>query len=107
MLVCVFLHNFAHETAGAARIRLSLRPLFGEAGIFFADLGRIAPRERGRMHGDLPSLRALLRVVGRGRGWGVYRRGSLPVSVRIHPPPPTPPRRFAGGGEKNGWLFEN
>jgi hypothetical protein len=27
MLVCVFLHNFAHETAGAARIRLSLRPL--------------------------------------------------------------------------------
>jgi hypothetical protein len=30
MLVCVFLHNFAHETAGAARIRLSLRPLFAE-----------------------------------------------------------------------------
>jgi hypothetical protein len=25
--VCVFLHKFAHETAGAARIRLSLRPL--------------------------------------------------------------------------------
>ena len=30
MLVCVFLHSFAHETAGAARIRLSLRPLIGE-----------------------------------------------------------------------------
>jgi hypothetical protein len=28
--VCVFLHKFAHETAGAARIRLSLRPLIGE-----------------------------------------------------------------------------
>jgi hypothetical protein len=27
MLVCVFLCIFAHETAGAARIRLSLRPL--------------------------------------------------------------------------------
>jgi len=27
MLVCVFLCNFAHETAGAARTRLSLRPL--------------------------------------------------------------------------------
>jgi hypothetical protein len=25
-----FLHKFAHETAGAARIRLSLRPLIGE-----------------------------------------------------------------------------
>ena len=30
MLVCAFLHNFAHETAGAARTRLSLRPLFDE-----------------------------------------------------------------------------
>jgi hypothetical protein len=27
MLVCVSLHNFAHETAGAARIRHSPRPL--------------------------------------------------------------------------------
>src|SRR6476619_1715863 len=27
MLVCVFLVHFAHETAGAARTRLSLRPL--------------------------------------------------------------------------------
>src|SRR5260370_42027882 len=27
MLVCVFLCMFAHETAGAARTRLSLRPL--------------------------------------------------------------------------------
>jgi len=27
MLVCVFHHLIAHETAGAARIRLSLRPL--------------------------------------------------------------------------------
>src|SRR5260370_13975948 len=29
MLVCVFSHNFAHETAGAARTRHSLLPLFG------------------------------------------------------------------------------
>jgi len=28
MLVCVSLHNLARETAGAARTRLSLRPLF-------------------------------------------------------------------------------
>src|SRR3981081_2576510 len=28
MLVCVSSHNFAHETAGAARIRHSPRPLF-------------------------------------------------------------------------------
>jgi hypothetical protein len=28
MLVCVFLFAHAHETAGAARTRSSLRPLF-------------------------------------------------------------------------------
>jgi hypothetical protein len=32
MLVCVSLHNLARETAGAARARLSLRPLFEEGG---------------------------------------------------------------------------
>src|ERR1700686_1198071 len=32
MLVCAFLHNFARETAGAARTRLSLRPLFEVGG---------------------------------------------------------------------------
>jgi hypothetical protein len=32
MLVCVFLCSFAHETAGAARTRLSLRPLLSEGG---------------------------------------------------------------------------
>src|SRR5882757_962312 len=36
---------FAHETAGAARIRHSLRPLIGEGGKFPAKLGRNAPRE--------------------------------------------------------------
>jgi hypothetical protein len=30
MLVCAFYHFIAHETAGAACIRLSLRPLTGE-----------------------------------------------------------------------------
>jgi hypothetical protein len=35
---------FAHETAGAARTRLSLRPLFFKAE--FANLGRSEPRER-------------------------------------------------------------
>ena len=46
MLVCVFLCDFAHETAGAARIRLSLRPLTGEGVTLMANLGRIAPRDR-------------------------------------------------------------
>src|SRR3954447_16411746 len=30
MLVCAFFRTIAHETAGAARTRSSLRPLFGE-----------------------------------------------------------------------------
>jgi hypothetical protein len=32
MLVCVFSHYLARETAGAARTRLSLRPPFKESG---------------------------------------------------------------------------
>jgi hypothetical protein len=46
MLVCVFLHSFAHETAGAARIRLSLRPLVSRDKVF-AKLGQTVSRERG------------------------------------------------------------
>jgi hypothetical protein len=38
---------FAHETAGAARTRLSLLPLFLEGQCVAANLGRIASRERG------------------------------------------------------------
>jgi hypothetical protein len=38
--------HFAHETAGAARIRLSLRPLQCRSGEISENLGRIAPRER-------------------------------------------------------------
>ncbi len=46
MLVCVFYFvPIAHETAGAARIRLSLRPLIGEGVKLMANLGRMAPRE--------------------------------------------------------------
>src|SRR5450631_316902 len=60
----------------------------------------MAPRERETMRGDLPSLRAHLRVAGRGRGWGVYRLAPLAASLLRHPPPPTPPHRFAGGGEE-------
>src|SRR4051794_24620669 len=51
-----FLAQFAHEIAGAARIRHSLRPLFEEGGKFSADLGRDASREGENMsilrHGE-------------------------------------------------------
>src|ERR1700712_4573022 len=40
-----FLAQFAHEIAGAARIRHSLRPLFGEGEELLANLGRNASRE--------------------------------------------------------------
>ena len=42
-----FLAQFAHETAGAARTRLSLRPLLMKEGGKLAKLGRFTPRERG------------------------------------------------------------
>ena len=45
MLVCASLHNFARETAGAARTRLSLRPLAHEGERQNAKPGRNAPRD--------------------------------------------------------------
>src|SRR6185369_17505580 len=45
MLMCALFLPIAHETAGAARIRHSLRPLFGEGVRIPANLGRNAPRE--------------------------------------------------------------
>jgi hypothetical protein len=38
--------QIAHETVGAARTRLSLRPLIFGGGKRKAKLGRIAPRDR-------------------------------------------------------------
>jgi len=46
MLMCALLLPIAHETAGAARIRHSLRPLMIEGEEFPANLGRVASRER-------------------------------------------------------------
>src|ERR1700730_682312 len=40
MLVCISLHHLARETAGAARTRLSLRPLIGEDAKETANPGR-------------------------------------------------------------------
>jgi hypothetical protein len=44
MLVRAPILSFAHETAGAARIRHSLRPPVFE-GEPYTNLGRVAPRE--------------------------------------------------------------
>ena len=49
MLVCALFVHIAHETAGAARTRSSLRPLTTEGEEFPANLGRNASRERERV----------------------------------------------------------
>ena len=46
MLVCALFVHIAHETAGAARTRSSLRPLIPERASEQLQLGRVAPRER-------------------------------------------------------------
>jgi hypothetical protein len=51
MLMRALLVHIAHEIAGAARIRHSLRPLCLEGEKFPAKLGRIASRERERISG--------------------------------------------------------
>src|SRR3954447_24694394 len=53
-----FVASIAHETAGAARTRSSLRPLISEGKDFFQNFGRTAPREcevySDLSHGVLP-----------------------------------------------------
>jgi len=49
MLVCALFVHIAHETAGAARTRSSLRPLTIEGEEYPANLGRNARRERERV----------------------------------------------------------
>src|SRR4051812_10363950 len=51
MLMRALLVHVAHEIAGAARIRHSLRPLTTEGVRIPANLGRIVPRECGRVFG--------------------------------------------------------
>jgi len=57
----------AHETAGAARIRHSLRPRFEEGGEFLAKLGRIAQRDTNTCLFRHPEPRALRRTCTAGR----------------------------------------
>src|ERR1700730_2429377 len=59
MLVCVFYLHFARETAGAARTRLSLRPLLSRRVKDDANLGRIAPRDREAVFEIAPTLSSL------------------------------------------------
>src|SRR4051812_21109862 len=47
MLMCAIYYRFAHETAGAARTRSSLLPLFSEERNDLQNFGRLAPRECG------------------------------------------------------------
>jgi hypothetical protein len=54
MLVCANCTLLAHETAGAARTRHSLRPLLQERGNEIAKLGQRVPRER--LHSSSPGL---------------------------------------------------
>ena len=83
MLVCVFLCNFAHETAGAARTRLSLRPLAIEGGKSTQKLGCIAPRECEGVF-DLNCHRPRKRTIqySRDGGDGINSHGVLDPRVR-------------------------
>src|SRR5207248_6516515 len=59
MLMRALLVHIAHEIAGAARIRHSLRPLnFGEGGKLLANLGRNASRDRETVSTSLRAQRS-------------------------------------------------
>src|ERR1700687_3180748 len=87
MLVCVFLHNFAHETADAARIRHSPRPLISRRETTSTTRAHRAAGSRSYVFSLAPRLR--------GEGWG---EGLLPQANSLRVPltrrcAPTSPRK--------------
>src|SRR5258708_30115441 len=89
--------------------RSSARPISRCRTITGATGGRRRSWEYLRRDNLLPSLHALLRVAGRGRGWGVHPLSPLVESLRRRPPPrprerallaSDPPPSPGGGG---GW----
>src|ERR1700733_6692576 len=97
MLVCVFaMRILAHETAGAARTRSSLRP-FGANE--FANLGRSVSREGLRSSSSAKADDPVFRDVSNG----------IENSRRIgYPPEPVIGRAFArpgGGYDGGGWSI--
>src|SRR6478752_4224631 len=78
MLVCVCFVHFAHETAGAARTRSSLRPLFFWRDTVHANLGQIAPRECGLASSLLssPRMRGIQYTTASRLKHGLWNTGS-------------------------------
>src|ERR1700716_1145144 len=97
MLVCAFSHNFAHETAGAARTRHPLRPRSWAKR--FAKPGRNAPRECGGVFDEYERATSSVVIAG------LPGRPSIPKASAMEPrsrgdrdrgkpcgfSPPTPP----------------
>src|SRR5260370_8925242 len=81
MLVCVSSHNFAHETAGAARTRSSLRPLFSKGGILQDKLVQVMRRDREIVFVNERATLSL--VIARACG-----RSSIPETPVIEPRSP-------------------
>jgi hypothetical protein len=95
MLMCVFFTAFAHETAGAARTRSSLRPLFF-GGKRIAKLGRMLSRDRGVMS-ETPATESKTRGVLDTRLRG-YDGGGWSIVIGVN---------CCAMTVLNDWLFEN
>src|SRR5260370_38967742 len=104
MLVCVVLHSLAHETAGAARTRSSLRPRYFEGHGTSHQLGaRVACEGKDAFVRSLH----LAPLAGRGRNLREARISCEGVQVcrwrRVHGESPSPrpsPCEERGEGEE-------
>ena len=87
-----FAYALAHETAGAARTRSSLRPLLFRARMKFAKLGRSVSREcehvRVLLHPPLEGEgRLILSAAKCETGWGGVNPSEAPATLSAAPPP--------------------
>ena len=82
MLMCALFLPIAHETAGAARIRHSLRPLFGEGGTICTTSGASRRENNFRRPGQASVASADLRCAIAHRGTHTPRPISKSAGVK-------------------------
>jgi hypothetical protein len=77
-----YFYHFAHETAGAARTRLSLRPPFSRDNVF-AQLGCYPRREKAKPHLDAAIARSACDEAIHGSSFAALWIASLALAMTV------------------------
>src|SRR5665647_1415882 len=104
MLVCFFSCTFAHETAGAARTRSSLRPLISDGVKFTENLAQIMRRDREAVFANKMSIATHSSCPDRSAK-RVFAPGVTGIHVFLLPAPIRQLDQIAAGGRRRGAVL--